>query len=69
MQSDMCLVVDEQDRLLSVASKAAVHKFNSTQPRGQLHRAFSVFLFSPDGKLLLQQRAACKVGAVDQRSC
>ncbi|MFG2036962.1 isopentenyl-diphosphate Delta-isomerase [Dactylosporangium sp. NPDC048998] len=27
---------------------------------GQLHRAFSVLLVSPDGKLLLQQRAAVK---------
>jgi isopentenyl-diphosphate delta-isomerase type 1 len=26
-----------------------------------VHRAFSVFLFTPDGKLLLQQRAATKV--------
>lgn len=29
--------------------------------KGLLHRAFSVFLFSPDGRLLLQRRAAEKI--------
>jgi isopentenyl-diphosphate Delta-isomerase len=28
---------------------------------GMLHRAFSVFLFTPDGKLILQQRAGTKI--------
>ncbi len=28
---------------------------------GLLHRAFSVFLFNEEGKLLIQQRAACKI--------
>ena len=36
-------------------------RFEAGQPRGLLHRAFSVFLFSPEGRLLLQQRAACKI--------
>jgi len=31
------------------------------QPRGLLHRAFSVFLFDAEGRLLLQQRAASKI--------
>jgi isopentenyl-diphosphate delta-isomerase type 1 len=31
------------------------------QPRGILHRAFSVFLFDSQGRLLLQQRAASKI--------
>jgi isopentenyl-diphosphate delta-isomerase len=30
------------------------------QPPGQLHRAFSVFLMDPTGRVLLQQRAAIK---------
>ncbi|GAB1643697.1 isopentenyl-diphosphate Delta-isomerase [Krasilnikovia sp. MM14-A1259] len=30
------------------------------QPPGELHRAFSVFLSGPDGRLLLQQRASAK---------
>jgi isopentenyl-diphosphate Delta-isomerase len=29
--------------------------------KGLLHRAFSIFLFNSDGKLLLQQRAAAKI--------
>ena len=29
--------------------------------KGLLHRAFSVFLFNSEGKLLLQQRAAAKI--------
>ena len=35
--------------------------FEDGQPRGQLHRAFSVFLFNSQNKLLLQQRAASKI--------
>nr|AAC32601.1 isopentenyl pyrophosphate:dimethylallyl pyrophosphate isomerase [Chlamydomonas reinhardtii] len=63
MQRDECLVVDEQDRLLGTANKYDCHRFEAAkgQPCGRLHRAFSVFLFSPDGRLLLQQRAASKV--------
>ncbi|KAG2484191.1 hypothetical protein HYH03_017003 [Edaphochlamys debaryana] len=62
MQKDECLVVDEQDRLVGTANKYDCHRFNQPgQPAGRLHRAFSVFLFGPDGRLLLQQRAASKV--------
>ena len=43
-------------------SKYAAHRFVSEQPRGQLHRAFSVFLFDHrENKLLLQRRAASKI--------
>lgn len=37
------------------------HIFCPTRPRAKLHRAFSVFLFNSEGKLLLQQRAADKI--------
>jgi len=37
------------------------HQFNTKQPRGILHRAFSVFLFDEQGRLLLQQRASTKI--------
>lgn len=37
------------------------HRFNAEQPGGILHRAFSVFLFDEQDRLLLQQRAACKI--------
>ena len=42
-------------------SKYASHRFIPEQPRGLLHRAFSVFLFNADDKLLLQQRASAKI--------
>ncbi|GLC51786.1 hypothetical protein PLESTB_000548100 [Pleodorina starrii] len=61
MQRDECLVVDETDTLVGTSNKHDCHRFTPAQPRGLLHRAFSVFLFSPDGRLLLQQRAASKV--------
>lgn len=37
------------------------HRHYARQPRGLLHRAFSVFLFDEQGRLLLQQRAASKI--------
>ena len=36
-------------------------RFEEGQPAGLLHRAFSVFLFDADNRLLLQQRAASKI--------
>lgn len=38
-----------------------IHPPTHPQPRGILHRAFSVFLFDSQGRLLLQQRAASKI--------
>jgi isopentenyl-diphosphate delta-isomerase len=52
---DMIVLVDENDRPSGTARKLAAHH-NDTQR----HRAFSVFLFSKDGNLLLQQRAFSK---------
>lgn len=49
------ILVDESDRVIGDAEKLAAH-----QAGGQLHRAFSIFLFDSEGRLLLQQRAACK---------
>lgn len=37
-----------------------VDKLDAHQPPGQLHLAFSVFLFATDGSLLIQRRAATK---------
>jgi isopentenyl-diphosphate delta-isomerase type 1 len=42
-------------------SKYSTHRFIPAQPAGKLHRAFSVFLFDKQNKLLLQQRAASKI--------
>ncbi|MEZ0088868.1 isopentenyl-diphosphate Delta-isomerase [Streptacidiphilus sp. EB129] len=48
-------LVDEQGRTIGTAEKLAAH-----QAPGQLHRAFSVFLFDTEGRMLLQQRALSK---------
>jgi len=61
MLKDQCVVVDEADNVIGHESKRAVHRFEKGTPTGLLHRAFSVFLFDPSGRLLLQQRAADKI--------
>ncbi|MFJ1736759.1 isopentenyl-diphosphate Delta-isomerase [Streptomyces sp. NPDC088254] len=48
-------LVDADGLTVGTAEKLAAH-----QPPGQLHRAFSVFLFDERGRLLLQQRALGK---------
>jgi isopentenyl-diphosphate delta-isomerase len=48
-------LVDESGVTIGTAEKLTAH-----QPPGQLHRAFSVFLFDEQGRLLLQQRALGK---------
>lgn len=48
-------LVDESGADIGVAEKLSAHSRG-----GQRHRAFSTFLFAPDGRLLLQQRAAAK---------
>jgi isopentenyl-diphosphate delta-isomerase len=48
-------LVDEQGRTIGTAEKHSAH-----QAPGQLHRAFSVFLFDSEGRMLLQQRALGK---------
>lgn len=52
---ELVILVDETDEPLGTEEKLAAH-----QPPGQLHRALSVFLFDPSGRLLLQQRAPAK---------
>ena len=49
------ILVDDNDTVLGHASKVACH-----QGQGQLHRAFSVFLFNRHNELLLQQRSVHK---------
>ncbi|MFK3982793.1 isopentenyl-diphosphate Delta-isomerase [Micromonospora sp. NPDC050397] len=48
-------LVDDGGTVLGETSVAAAH-----QPPGQLHRAFSVLLIDPAGRVLLQQRASVK---------
>lgn len=53
--SERVVLVDEHDREVGTAEKIEAHRSG-----GRLHRAFSVFLFDGDGRLLLQRRAAGK---------
>ncbi|RZU72666.1 isopentenyl-diphosphate delta-isomerase [Micromonospora kangleipakensis] len=48
-------LVDDTGRPLGETTVAAAH-----QPPGRLHRAFSVLLVDPDGRVLLQRRATIK---------
>ena len=55
-QLDTALVlVDAEDREIGVADKLQCHVAD-----GLLHRAFSVFVYGTDGRVLLQQRSAAK---------
>ncbi len=59
---ERCILVDEDDRPTGSASKRECH-YLKTPKAAQLplHRAFSLFLFDGDGRLLLQKRSAAKV--------
>jgi isopentenyl-diphosphate delta-isomerase len=52
-----CILVDEDDNVIGSASKGNCH-YKKT---GALHRAFSVFLFDSDLRLILQKRSAFKI--------
>jgi len=54
-EAEQLILVDAEDRETGYLSKADAH-----DGAGQLHRAFSVFLFNAAGELLLQQRSASK---------
>ncbi len=54
-EAEELILVDEQDNEIGHLSKAGAHDGD-----GVLHRAFSVFLFDPNGRLLLQRRATGK---------
>ena len=61
MLKDECLILNYNDEVIGADNKYNVHKFVEGQPKGIVHRAFSVMLFDSEGRLLLQQRAAEKV--------
>lgn len=62
MIKDTVITLDGNDRVVGSASKKDSHVFSASQPRGVLHRAFSVFLFEESTKsLLLQKRASTKI--------
>lgn len=49
------VLVDAQDNEIGYLSKADAHR-----GKGRLHRAFSIFIFDQDGRLLIQRRASGK---------
>lgn len=61
MMAEPCIVVDREDRALRAGSKQECHLLrNIAGPDGIVHRAFSVFLFDRDARLLVQQvRDSC----------
>ncbi|CAI5673863.1 isopentenyl-diphosphate Delta-isomerase 1 isoform X1 [Oreochromis niloticus] len=58
--SEMCILIDENDRKIGADTKKNCH-LNSNIDKGLLHRAFSVFIFNSEEKLLLQQRSDAKI--------
>lgn len=54
MHEPQVILVNERDEEHGVMPKMEAHQ------KGLLHRAFSVFIFDKSGRMLLQQRAACK---------
>jgi isopentenyl-diphosphate delta-isomerase len=49
------VLVDERNRPFGIADKLQAHRDG-----GQLHRAFSVFVFDSAGRIMLQRRASTK---------
>lgn len=54
MERNKVVLVDIEDNAIGEMEKLLAHQ------RGELHRAFSVFIFNDEGALLLQKRAANK---------
>ena len=53
-----CILVDENDQATGQASKRICHTIDPSTGTSPLHRAFSLFIFNNENKLLLQQRLA-----------
>ncbi|PIA98747.1 Isopentenyl-diphosphate Delta-isomerase [Cercospora beticola] len=60
LMEESCIVVDANDNPLGAASKKDCHLMTKIND-GLLHRAFSVFLFDSENRLLLQRRASEKI--------
>jgi isopentenyl-diphosphate delta-isomerase len=60
LMDEVCIVLDENDKPIGSASKKVCHLMENIN-KGLLHRAFSVFLFDSQDRLLLQQRASEKI--------
>ncbi|MCJ1362597.1 isopentenyl-diphosphate delta-isomerase idi1 [Acarospora aff. strigata] len=60
LMDEVCIVLDQDDNPIGSASKKVCHLMKNID-QGLLHRAFSVFLFDSQKRLLLQQRATEKI--------
>ncbi|KAJ3611565.1 hypothetical protein NHX12_021580 [Muraenolepis orangiensis] len=58
--AEMCILIDVDDRKIGADTKKNCH-LNANIDKGLLHRAFSVFIFNKEDKLLLQQRSDAKI--------
>lgn len=61
MLKDMLITTTASDAVLGPASKYDAHGFGPSSPRGRVHRAFSVFLFDGESRMLITKRAATKI--------
>jgi len=62
LMDEVCIVVDENDKVLRDGSKRECHQCANIYGKDNLlHRAFSVFLFNSKNELLLQQRSHKKI--------
>ncbi|EPB70171.1 isopentenyl-diphosphate delta-isomerase, partial [Ancylostoma ceylanicum] len=55
--AEECIAVDEDDNIVGGVTKGDAHHVDTLA----LHRAFSLFAFTPDKKLILQKRSAEKI--------
>ena len=58
LMQEECILVDENDQATGQASKRICHTIDPSTGTSPLHRAFSLFIFNNENKLLLQQRLA-----------
>lgn len=60
LMKEECILINEEDNVIGHESKKFCHLAKNIN-NGALHRAFSVFLFNKDNKLLLQCRSSEKI--------
>lgn len=60
LMNELCIILDYNDKPVGAGTKKLTHLMKNID-QGLLHRAFSVFLFNKENKLLLQQRATEKI--------
>ncbi|GMF08345.1 unnamed protein product [[Candida] boidinii] len=60
LMDENCIVLDYNDIPIGAGTKKVCHIMENIE-KGLLHRAFSVFLFNDENKLLLQKRADEKI--------